>query len=178
MYVIGTPGSPPRLYVSLAVREQIELQLKKDEVYFEVDAIPDGPTIIAKNGKTLAPGTIQIELVKDKMWFDTKMVRDRLMYAGYTTPHGVIDTDTRSRALLATAIQQAMIAKISNEDFKISWTMQGNNEVELTADQLIEISKLISTNDADYHQRSQAVRDKILAAKTVKALDAIDVVNW
>ena len=98
-------------------------------------------------------------------WAGIKEARTRAADSPIDTPFGRLDACPSSRAALAAAGAAA----------PVEWTTADNAVVQLDADALAQVLRLIGRRTQSCHSVAQALRARIEAAVTVEALDAI---NW
>ena len=115
---------------------------------------------------------------KDDTWEWVKSLRDEKIDAGVTVPDiGPFDTDLTSRTNINAAVTSALIAKVTNAPFSITWKLQNNVTVELDADQMIAVGTAVTNYTTQCHARSEALNTAIYAATSLPELDAIDIMQ-
>jgi hypothetical protein len=95
-------------------------------------------------------------------WAQIKVDRAAAMDAPIDTPFGRFDADPHSRAVLAVA--QA----------PVPWTLADNTVVDLDAQSLTEVRRLIGQRLHACHVQGRELRARIASATTTKDLEAIE----
>lgn len=127
-------------------------------------------------GATLVPvAAVELGLARVRAWAATKVHRDRCAGGGCQTAHGRVDSDERSRILIAGAVQMAQIAMAAGEPYSVDWVMADNQPVTHDAPAMITLGLAVGQHIAACWARAQALRAEIDAAETIEAVAAIDI---
>ncbi len=107
-------------------------------------------------------------------WARIKAARDAAINAGVTYNGNVYDSDATAQLRVTGAAQTAQLQiAAGNTTFSITWTLQNNSTVTLTAQQVIDMALAISANYQTNFAKAQSLRAQIMAATTQAQLDAI-----
>lgn len=107
-------------------------------------------------------------------WSRIKAARDAAINAGVTYNGNVYDSDATAQLRVTGAAQTAQLQiAAGNTTFSITWTLQNNSTVTLTAQQVIDMALAISANYQTNFAKAQSLRAQIQAASTQAQLDAI-----
>lgn len=131
-------------------------------------------------GATLVPADLaDLALAKTLAWAAVKTRRDRCASGGCDTAFGRVDSDERSRILIAGAVQMAQIALAAGEPYQVDWVMADNQSVTHDARAMIALALAVGQHIVACWTRAQALRAEIDAAETIESVAAIDIaVGW
>ena len=100
--------------------------------------------------------------------------RNRLEFGGFDWNGYPFDSDQISQQRLSQACQQALQAKLTNQDFTRTWTLSNGMLLEnVTADQMLDICRTLADRVNSLHTRSQELYRQIDLATTKEELDQI-----
>jgi len=153
-----------------------------DSDTFNFSTIQSGPIWVQMVGKYKDEGhqimAKSLLEFKDNIWEQVKLLRDEKIDAGVTVADiGSFDTDLTSRTNINAAVTSAIIAKVTDMPFSITWKLQNNVTVELDADQMIAVGTAVTNYTTQCHARSEALNTAIYAATSLPELDAIDIMQ-
>ena len=107
-------------------------------------------------------------------WARIKIARDAAIDAGVTYGGNVYDSDATAQLRVTGAATLAQLAIASgNTTYSITWTLQNNSTVALTAQQVIAMAQAVGTNYQTQFAKGQTLRAQIMAATTQAQLDAV-----
>ena len=107
-------------------------------------------------------------------WSRIKAARDAAINAGVTYNGNVYDSDAKAQLRVTGAATLAQLAIASgNTTYSITWTLQNNSTVSLTAQQVIAMAQAVGTNYQTQFAKGQTLRAQIMAATTQAQLDAV-----
>lgn len=107
-------------------------------------------------------------------WARIKAARDAAINAGVTYNGDVYDSDATAQLRVTGAAQTAQLQiAAGNAAFSITWTLQNNSTVVLTAQEVIDMALAVSANYQALFSKGQGLRAQIAAATTQAQLDAI-----
>jgi hypothetical protein len=168
-------------------REDMELISWQDTytipLELKVSTLADVESILALPGAPFAGATIvdplagDLDAARARGWAAVKAERDRRASGGCDTALGRVDSDERSRILIAGAVQMAQIAKASGEPYSVAWVMANNQPVYHDADAMIAMGVTVGQHIAACWDRAQALRAEIDAADTPEAVGAVNFVS-
>lgn len=138
----------------------------QDEV-FEAQA-GDGEVVLQTSALTT-------EGVRYVIWSAAKDQRDLHIDGGALTPSGPVDSDSEARSNISGAATGALIAKVSNLPYSVTWTMLDNSTATLDADGMLAMGLAVLAHVNACHDRARQLRTAIEAAATMAELLAIDV---
>jgi Domain of unknown function (DUF4376) len=116
---------------------------------------------------------VPMALIRARKWQQIKAKRLALEFAGCTTPHGTIDSDPESQRRVLAA---AELARIEGPTFSVSWTMQDDFDVTLTAEQMLAVVSAMVHYQHQLQATSRALRTKIMAPAATRA--QVAAVEW
>ncbi len=107
-------------------------------------------------------------------WARIRAARDAAINAGVTYNGNVYDSDAKAQLRVTGAATLAQLAIASgNTAYSITWTLQNNSTVSLTAQQIIAMAQAVGTNYQTQFAKGQTLRAQIMAATTQAQLDAV-----
>ena len=107
-------------------------------------------------------------------WARIKIARDAAIDAGVTYGGNVYDSDATAQLRVTGAATLAQLAIASgNTTYSITWTLQNNSTVTLSAQQVIAMAQAVGTNYQTQFAKGQTLRAQIMAATTQAQLDAV-----
>jgi hypothetical protein len=167
---IGKPGESVRMTIHHDPNGPAD-QLQDGEVIVTTVSAPTTRMVISADGTSLADYVPALDEAKRSVWDRVKGYRTWAQNGGCDTPHGRVQTegdalDNIHRAALAAVIDPAKVT---------TWTMLDNSRVDLTADEMIAMSKAVQLRHEACQAKAQGYRDLIFAATDQASLDAIDV---
>ncbi len=109
--------------------------------------------------------TRNLEETKNQKWEKIKLQRNALELSGFIYDGNVYDSDIFSQMRINGAA-------LLDED--TLWTLQNNEVIELTAEQVRELGRALSSHVRRLHERSRAARQLILSCTTVDQVDAVN----
>lgn len=105
---------------------------------------------------------------------EIKRTRDALEFGGFTWNGHRFDSDQISQQRLTQACQQALQAKLTNQEFSRKWTLSNGEILEnITADQMLDICRTLADYVNSLHTRSQELYRQIGLAETKEQLEQI-----
>lgn len=113
--------------------------------------------------------------LKDKKWFELKIIRDQKEFGGFVWNTHTFDSDSQAQSRIQGAVQLAMIAASNNTSFSIDWTLQDNSVITLSGSDMIAVGLALAQHVEGVHAIGRDLRAQIEACTTTQALDAI---NW
>ncbi|WP_297478410.1 DUF4376 domain-containing protein [Ferrovum sp.] len=117
--------------------------------------------------------TLNLGLGQSLAWTRIKSARDAAIASGVTYNGNVYDSDATAQLRLTGAAQMAQIAISSGTAFSVTWTLQNNSTVTLTASEVIALATTVGQNYQTLFGKGQSLRSQIMAATTQSELDAI-----
>lgn len=109
-----------------------------------------------------------LEIQKSRAWEQVKQARDSQIFGTMEWSGFTFQCDEVSRARLG---EQFAIAAIDPE-YKVLWVLADDSQVELLAEHLQDLQMSLNRHTQNARKVADAVRTKIQAAKTTKAIDA------
>jgi hypothetical protein len=106
---------------------------------------------------------------KDDQWEKLKAARNAAEFGELTYAGNQYDIDVVSQQ----RIQNALMAALLDPDLEFQWTTADNHVVTLDGGGMIGLAKALSEHVANCHAHGKALRDRLKAAKTVNAVNAI-----
>lgn len=143
----------------------------------DVEAILVSPGNEFAGGTIIDPAAADLSAGRARLWGAVKAGRDACAAGGCETPLGRVDSDERSRILIAGAVQMARIALAAGEPYSVDWVMADNQPKAHDAAAMIALGMAVGQHIADCWERAQTLRAAIDAADTVEALASIDIIN-
>lgn len=149
----------------------------------KVSTLGDIEVILSLPGAPFAGATVvdpaagDLSIAKARAWAAVKAERDKCAGGGCNTALGRVDSDERSRILIAGAVQMAQIALAAEEPYSVDWVMADNEPVTHDAPAMIALGMAVGEHIAACWARAQALRGEVEAAETVEAVAAINFVS-
>lgn len=109
------------------------------------------------------------------IWGLARDQRDEHIDGGAMTPFGAVDSDAEARSNITGAATGALIAKVSNLPYSVTWTMLDNSTATLDADGMLAMGLAVLAHVNACHDRARQLRTAIESAATMAELLAIDV---
>lgn len=107
-----------------------------------------------------------IEEVKEQKWAEIKLSRDLIEFGGFSYGGNVYDSDQVSQGRI-------LGAAMSNTD--LTWTLQNNESIDLSANELKELFVAMQAHISLTHDRSRAARELIYSATTPEEVEAVNI---
>ncbi|WP_066723593.1 DUF4376 domain-containing protein [Sphingomonas pituitosa] len=148
-----------------------------------IGSLADAEAALTATGRPFAGAALidaatgDLDLAKVRAWAAAKAARDGCAGGGCQTPLGRVDSDERSRVLIAGAVQMAQIALAGGEPYSVDWVMADNQPRAHDALAMIALGVAVGEHIASCWQRAQALRAEIDAAETVEDLAALDIIS-
>lgn len=115
-----------------------------------------------------------IDRHKNAIRQNIKETRDAIEFGGFTWNGYPFDSDQISQQRLSQACQQALQAKLTNQEFSRNWTLSSGEILEnITADQMLDICRTLADYVNSLHTRSQELYRQIDLAETKEQLEQI-----
>lgn len=103
-----------------------------------------------------------IEQLAAITWNSVKAARDTAEQSGCPYMGETLDSDQLSVQRIAIAVQAAQSAVAAGiADFTLDWTMQNNNVITMTAEQVIGMSAALALYSNTLHTRARELREQI-----------------
>lgn len=135
-----------------------------------VGAYQAGPWVIS--AKSLAS-------FQDEVWHKAKAKRTDVVNGGCLTPFGHVQTDIDSRINISGEAQMATMAKSAGAPYETTWTMTDDAEVDLDADEMIELGLAVGDLVRGCHERGRSLRSAIYSSTDLATLFSIDIdMGW
>lgn len=141
----------------------------------DAEALLVAPGAPFAGGALVNPAAADLDLARVRAWAAVKAERDKCAGGGCETALGRVDSDERSRILIAGAVQMAQIALAGGEAYSVDWVMADNQPVPHDAPAMIALGLAVGQHIAACWERAQTLRAAIEAAETVEDLTAIDI---
>jgi hypothetical protein len=136
--------------------------------------------LLLKTPTTLKPYTIPsptpgqvLALAKFGAWTRIKTARNTAIASGVPYNGNVYDSDATAQLRIMGAAQMAQLAISSGTAYSVTWTLQNNSLVTLTAQEVIALAMAVGQNYQTLFGKGQSLRAQITAATTQSQLDAI-----
>lgn len=94
---------------------------------------------------------------------------------GISTIHGRVDSDPDSRSKVNDAALMALLAEREGASFEKFWTLADDTDAKLDGSQMIALARAMTDHDAACHSRTRALKAEIGKARTIAALEKIDL---
>ncbi|RSV44425.1 DUF4376 domain-containing protein [Sphingomonas sp. ABOLE] len=149
----------------------------------KISTLDDVERILSLPGAPFAGATVvdpaagDLDTARARAWVSVKAERDKCASGGCETALGRVDSDERSRILIAGAVQMAQIAQAAGQPYSVDWVMADNQPVTHDASAMIALGMAVGEHIAACWERAQALRAEIDAADTVDAVSAINFVS-
>lgn len=117
-----------------------------------------------------------LDRAKAEKWEEIKAARDAAKQMPLATPYGDFDADPAGRSNIvdvAQAVQTLAQTLAPLDQPTVNFTLHDNTTVTLTAQQMIEVAKLLFQQVQTAHEHGRALRAAIEAATSVEAVEAI-----
>lgn len=101
--------------------------------------------------------------------------REVAFASGMATPFGRVQTDPLSVRNIQGKSSAAAIALFRGEPYSAEFRLEDNTQASMTGEQLIGLGELLDAHGSACYQRSWDLKDDVLAADTVEAVEAIDI---
>lgn len=101
---------------------------------------------------------------KAEKWASIKEERDEIEFGGFEFKGNVYDSDAFSQNRIIVAAQLGAPAV---------WTLKDNSTIELTAQQLNELSQSLALHITSLHERARIARHLINEAETIEQIESI-----
>lgn len=105
-----------------------------------------------------------VEQAKSDKWALLKAERDALEIGGFEYDGNIYDSDVVSQSRIIAAAQLGV---------PTVWTLKDNTTIELTAQQLKELSQSLALHITSLHDRARIVRQLINEAETIEQSESI-----
>ena len=125
--------------------------------------------------RALATSDLSVDGNRLVIWRMARDQRDERIDGGAITPVGAVDSDAEARSNITGAATGALIAKVSNLPYSVTWTMLDNTTVTLDADGMIAMGLAVLSHVNACHDRARQLRTAIESAANMAELLAIDV---
>ena len=125
--------------------------------------------------RALATSDLSIEGNRLVIWRMARDQRDEHIDGGAMTPVGAVDSDAEARSNITGAATAALIAKVGNQPYAVTWTLLDNTTATLDADGMIAMGLAVLSHVNTCHERARQLRTAIEAATNMAELLAIDV---
>ena len=132
----------------------------------------NGSEWVLGDGTALDEAGLALRARKVAMHAAVKAMRDRIEWAGCSTPYGPIDTDPDSQRKVSGG---SAAAPALGAAFAKDWRMADDTIVALDATKMIEVGLLGVAHVDACQQRKNALDAPIAAAYLIQDLDAIDI---
>ena len=111
--------------------------------------------------------------VQNRRWASIKAQRDYMEHAGFDTAYGRFDSDPTSQMKL---IGASLAAQVALEDWLLTWTLQDNTIVDLTAQQVVEVGQNLLEHQNHVHTIGRTLRAAIYAEDAT--VESVNAVAW
>lgn len=125
--------------------------------------------------RALSTSDLSVEGNRLVVWRMARDQRDEHIDGGAMTPVGAVDSDSEARSNITGAATGALIAKVSNLPYTVTWTLLDNSTVTLDADGMIAMGLAVLSHVSACHERARQLRTAIEGAQGMAELLAIDV---
>ncbi len=159
-YVVEKNGMPYHVTPGMPDFEAIDTYAKAHPEDVQPEATPPPPTL---------------EEVKAAKRAEINAERDRREQAGFPYMGTVFDSDPISAQRLTVAANTALMAKMANSPFSITWTTQGNTQIILDADEMMGTLPALAANANALQEQATALKARVDAAATV---DEVNAIGW
>ncbi|NAS06224.1 DUF4376 domain-containing protein [Acinetobacter haemolyticus] len=105
-----------------------------------------------------------VEQVKSDKWALVKSERDAIEVSGFEYDGNIYDSDTISQSRIIAAAQLGV---------PTVWTLKDNSTIELTAQQLNELSQSLALHITSLHERARIARQLINQAENIEQIESI-----
>lgn len=104
-------------------------------------------------------------------WAQIKAARTAAINAPLTTPYGVFDAHDAARSAMT---QTMLTLQVCGPRATVDFTLADNTTATLTAEQMLDVVRLLGDHVQAAHTHARALREQIDAATSPAELDAID----
>lgn len=130
-------------------------------------------------GGQVMDGDSDLETLRKKTVHSINRMRDGLINGVYTVQGlGVFEIDKTSTENIMGAVQVAVISKMANQPFSISWRRADNTNITLDADQMIAVGTSVAAFRSAVYERSWELKALVDAATTLEELQSIVLDGW
>lgn len=105
-----------------------------------------------------------LDQVKADKWALVKSERDAIEVSGFEYDGNIYDSDTISQSRIIAAAQLGV---------PTVWTLKDNTTIELTAQQLKELSQSLALHITSLHERARIARQLINQAENIEQIESI-----
>lgn len=176
-YYFGAPGEAPRTVLCGLIHAEIALNLQAGEVCVVTDTVIDGPKMMSDDGKSIVSRDPHLEEVRADALFAARKHAYDLEFGGLKTTWGPIATDIASQSRIAAHVSAAMIAKMGDADYSISWRMMDDQYVTLSANDMMAVGSMLASFINAVHVRKHEVLNALTAATTLAEVEAVAAVK-
>jgi hypothetical protein len=169
IYAIGTPGQVVRMFIDVPSADALAHNLNDGERAVEVKAV--GDFVISQSGTEVEARPVPLDEARAALWEAVKSIREKAEAAGCNTPWGVVQTDTESQSLIATA---AMSGVLADGPYQRNWTFADNSRQLLDASQLKLLNSIVQTHVEACRTRANELRDVIYSTNDLAAINVHD----
>lgn len=120
-----------------------------------------------------------LEAAQARKWGEVKQRSEAVVARGCLVLDGShrADTDDRSLARLNSAATAAQTAIAQQQAWSDVWTMSDDEEVLVTAEQMVRMQQQVTAFVAACHARRRQLRGQVTGASSVEELNRIDVLG-
>jgi len=121
------------------------------------------------------PSEIPLADLKLEKWDQIKYSRNLNEFGGFEWNGNRFNSSQISTIRINGQAQAAIVAKMTESPFSVTWTLANNKSIELTANEMISISMALATHVNFCHNRSTILRAQLELAESRQQ---ISEVNW
>lgn len=104
-------------------------------------------------------------------WEQMKLLRTTSELKPFTCDGATYDSNKEQ---IMGAVQLATLAQLAGQPFSIDWTLKDNSTKTLNASAMIAVGIALGKHVAAIYDQGRVIRDRIAAATTVEAINAIE----
>ena len=147
------------------------------EVWQQIISCREGKYQVLSGEVTFVPTTIEEKIIRARQ--DIKTQRDTLESASpFMYLNKPFDYDAKSRERLGGAVQNAILATMSQQTFTITWTLYDNTTLDLTAQDLLGFPVAEAMRSGSLHEQARDKKARLDLCTSQAEIDAILEEGW